>query len=188
MRRAAESGTRARMLETATTLLRRSGLAGAGINEIVRGSGAPKGSVYHHFPGGKDEIVAEALARHAEAVVAFIDGAVAGKRTPARRLVALFDAFAARVEAGDYLHTCPAGTVCLDLEAGMDDLRDAVAASFDAYRQAIARHFPRETPARTHAFAGVVLSAIEGAYVRSRAERSSAAFREAGAWLATLLP
>ncbi|HEX4885839.1 MAG TPA: TetR/AcrR family transcriptional regulator, partial [Casimicrobiaceae bacterium] len=66
------SGTRARLLAAAVMLLRRSGLAGAGINEIVRESGAPKGSVYHHFPQGKEQIVTEALALHGSAVTAFI--------------------------------------------------------------------------------------------------------------------
>jgi TetR/AcrR family transcriptional repressor of lmrAB and yxaGH operons len=181
------SDTRDRLLEAATTLLRRSGLAGAGINEIVRESGAPKGSVYHHFPEGKDEIVREALARHAQVVVAFIDAAVAGKRAPPAKLEALFEAFAVRVEQGGFRYTCPAGTVCLDLEAGMDGLRLAVADSFDAYVGAIARHFPLATSQRTVSFAGLALTAIEGAYVRSRAERSGASFREAGRWLATLL-
>jgi TetR/AcrR family transcriptional repressor of lmrAB and yxaGH operons len=181
------SDTRDRLLDAATTLLRRSGLSGAGINEIVRESGAPKGSVYHHFPDGKEQIATEALARHARAVVAFIDAAAAGKRSPPAKLEALFEAFAVRVEQGGFLHTCPAGTVCLDLEAGMEGLRLAVADSFEAYLGAIARHFPLETRQRTRSFAGLALTTIEGAYLRSRAERSGAPFREAGRWLATLL-
>jgi TetR/AcrR family transcriptional repressor of lmrAB and yxaGH operons len=184
---AEKEGTRDRLLDAATRLLRRSGLSGAGINEIVRESGAPKGSVYHHFPGGKEQIATEALARHARTVVAFIDAAVAGKRSPPAKLEALFEAFALRVEQGEFLHTCPAGTVCLDLEAGMDGLRLAVADSFEAYLGAIARHFPLATLQRTRSFAGLVLTAIEGAYLRCRAERSGAPFREAGKWLATLL-
>ena len=112
---------------------------------------------------------------------------MAGKRSPAAKVEALFRAFAERVEQGDFLHTCPAGTVCLDLEAGMEDLRLAVAASFDAYLLAIARHFPLGSASRTRSFAGLLLTAIEGAYLRCRAERSSAPFREAGAWLAKLV-
>ena len=49
----AVSTTRERMIDATITLLRRSGLSGAGINEIVRESGAPKGSLYHFFPDGK---------------------------------------------------------------------------------------------------------------------------------------
>ncbi len=181
------TGTRERLLDAATTLLRRSGLSGAGINEIVRASGAPKGSVYHHFPGGKAQIATEALARHAGAVAAFVERAVAGRRSPPQKLTALFEAFAGRVEQGGFVLSCPAGTVCLDLEPGMDDLRRAVADSFDAYALAIARHFPLSTPQRTRSFAGLVVTAIEGAYLRCRAEESGEPFREAGRWLATLL-
>ena len=181
------TGTRERLLDAATALLRRSGLSGAGINEIVRASGAPKGSVYHHFPGGKAQIATEALARHAGAVAAFVDRAVAGRRSPPQKLTALFEAFAGRVEQGGFVLSCPAGTVCLDLEPGMDDLRRAVADSFDAYALAIERHFPLSTPRRTRSFAGLVVTAIEGAYLRCRADRSGEPFREAGRWLAMLV-
>jgi TetR/AcrR family transcriptional regulator, lmrAB and yxaGH operons repressor len=54
-------GSRQRMIEAAIELMRGSGLSGAGINEIVRESAAPKGSVYHFFPNGKQQVVTEAL-------------------------------------------------------------------------------------------------------------------------------
>ncbi len=179
-------GTRDRLLETAIALLRRSGLSGAGINEIVRASGAPKGSVYYFFPGGKQQIAEEALGQYAHRVVAFIDAALAGKRAPGAKVKALFDAFAERVEHGEFRQSCPAGTVCLDLDTGIEGLRVAVASSFAQYRNAIARHFPSRNRKRTESFAGLLLTAIEGAYIRARADRSSNAFHEAGAWLAEL--
>ena len=70
---AAATGTREKLIEAAITLMRRSGLSGAGINEIVRESGAPKGSVYYFFPQGKQQIVKEGLKQYSERVVAFID-------------------------------------------------------------------------------------------------------------------
>ncbi len=180
------AGTRQRLIDAAITLLRGSGLAGAGINELVRASGAPKGSVYHFFPGGKHEIVEAALAQHAEAVVAFIDAAMAGERSLPRRIEALFDAFALRVEQGGFVLSCPAGAVCLDLGAGLEGLRAAVAGSFDRYVEAILRHVDLGSAQRSRSFAGLLLTAIEGAYLRCRAERSGAPFREAGKWLAAL--
>ncbi|HEX4883564.1 MAG TPA: TetR/AcrR family transcriptional regulator [Casimicrobiaceae bacterium] len=179
-------GTRARLLAAAVTLLRRSGLSGAGINEIVRESGAPKGSVYHYFPQGKQQIATEALALHGSAVTAFIDAAMAGGRSGPRKVEALFRAFAKRAEEGGFDATCPAGTVCLDLDAGLEALRRPVADAFDCYVDAIARHVDCGTPARTRSFASLLLTAIEGAYLRCRAERSSRAFHEAGRWLAPL--
>jgi TetR/AcrR family transcriptional repressor of lmrAB and yxaGH operons len=166
--------------------MRRSGLSGAGINEIVRESGAPKGSVYHYFPGGKGQIVEEGLARYTEAVVAFIDSALSTRRRPGDKVKALFEAYARRIEQGGFRHSCPAGTVCLDLDPGQEPLRLAVAGAFERYMEAIAAHFPFDARRRSRSFAGLVLTAIEGAYVRGRAERSGRPFREAGAWLARL--
>jgi hypothetical protein len=99
----------------------------------------------------------------------------------------LFDAFAERLEQGLFTHSCAAGTVCLDLDSEMDALRAVVATTLDAYRDAIAGHFEALGRRRARSFAGLLLSAIEGAYIRGRAERSGDAFREAGEWLAELV-
>ena len=179
-------GTRQKLLTAAVTLMRRTGLTGAGINEIVRESGAPKGSVYHFFPAGKQQIASEALRDYAGTVAEFIDASLRGKRSPAAKVKALFDAFADRVEQGNYESSCAAGTVCLDLDAVSEPLREAVAAALDRYVEAIAAHFDCGDVRQRRSFAGLLLSAIEGAYIRSRAQRSSKPFREAGAWLAAL--
>ena len=73
----ADLGSRARMIEATIGLMRGSGLSGAGINEIVRESGAPKGSVYHFFPNGKVQIVSEALESYSKEVFTFVDQALA---------------------------------------------------------------------------------------------------------------
>lgn len=179
--------SRQRLLETAVTLMRQTGLSGAGINEIVRNSGAPKGSVYHYFPGGKAQIVEEGLATYSKRVVAFINANLSSKRKPGEKVKALFNAFAERIEQGEFRHSCPAGTVCLDLDAQFENLRFAVTSAFDQYMMAIAAHFPFKSRARAKSFAGLVLTTIEGAYIRGRADRSSKPFREAGTWLAELV-
>ena len=183
---AAATGTREKLIEAAITLMRRSGWSGAGINEIVRESGAPKGSVYYFFPGGKRQIVEEGLTRYSARVVAFIDSALASKRKPGEKVAALFNAYAERIELGEFRHSCPVGTVCLDLDPSLEDLRFVAAAAFDEYLKAIEAHFPFKDRRRARSFAGLLLTAIEGAYVRGRADASSKPFREAGAWLAEL--
>jgi TetR/AcrR family transcriptional regulator, lmrAB and yxaGH operons repressor len=184
---AGTAGTREKLIEAAITLMRRSGLSGAGINEIVRESGAPKGSVYYFFPKGKRQIVEEGLARYSARVVAFIDSALSSKRKPGQKVKALFNAYAERIELGEFRHSCPVGTVCLDLDSSLEDLRYVAAAAFDEYLQAIEAHFPFKDRRRARSFAGLLLTAIEGAYVRGRADASSKPFREAGAWLAELV-
>jgi len=181
-----QTTTRARLLEAAITLMRQSGLSGAGINEIVRESGAPKGSVYHFFPGGKEQIVSEALGLHAGRVVTFMEETLARPRTAPTKLKVLFDAYAERLESNRFQLSCPSGTVCLDIDAEMEALRTCVAATFEQYVGAIARHVAVGSERENKEFAAFVLTAIQGAYIRGRAERSGKPFREAGAWLAAL--
>lgn len=179
--------SRQRMLEAAIDLLRGSGLSGAGINEIVRASAAPKGSVYHFFPGGKLQIAAEALALHAVQVETMIDETLAARHSNAERVRALFDAFARRVEAAGCRRSCPVGTVSLDLDDDAEPLRPVLIDALQAWGRAIERHVVLDDARRTRSYAGLLLSAIEGAYVRARAEGSGRAFREAGGWLAQLV-
>jgi AcrR family transcriptional regulator len=179
-----EHPSRARMIDAAIHLMRISGLSGAGINEIVRESGAPKGSVYHFFPAGKSQIVTEALAVYGDRVGAFIDSALAAGESPDQRVRALFAAFAERVEAGAFQSSCAAGALSLDLDVGHEELRATLVTTFSGWQAIIAGHFPELPAAQRDSFAGFVLTAIEGAYVRCRAEHSSRPFCDAGEWIA----
>lgn len=186
MKQADGAGSRQRMIEATIALLRASGLSGAGINEIVRESGAPKGSVYHFFPGGKLQICSEALQVYVQRVEEFIDAALGSRQAPAGKVKALFDAFARRVAEGDFRRSCAVGAVTLDLDADLETLRAVLAAAFSDWVAAIARHFDFADARRTRSFAGLVLTSIEGAYIRCRAEHSNRPFKEAGTWLAEL--
>src|ERR1700757_294097 len=110
------SDSRGRIIEAAILLMRRSGLSGAGINEIVAESRAPKGSIYYFFPQGKRQIVSEALAVYAKRGLAAWGQALSTAEEPGRKIHALFDAIAARIELGQYRASCAAGAVTLDLD------------------------------------------------------------------------
>ncbi|HTN50052.1 MAG TPA: TetR/AcrR family transcriptional regulator [Burkholderiaceae bacterium] len=179
--------SRQRMIEAAIRLLRGSGLSGAGINDVVRESAAPKGSVYHFFPAGKEQLVAEALTEYSRRVQEFIDTAMAGARSDRMRVRRLFEAMACRVEQGEFRRSCAFGTVCLDLEPGQDALRELIQHGFDAWATLIASRLDLGDAGRTRDFARLVLTAIEGAYIVARAERSGRAFRAAGRWLECLV-
>lgn len=183
---APRAGSRERMLEATIELLRGGGLSAAGINDIVRASAAPKGSVYHHFPGGKLQIAGEALEAYAERVRVFIGQALASRETAPDKVRALFDAFARRVAEGGFLSSCAVGTVSLDLDEATAPLRAVLADATARWQAEIASHFDLGSHARTQAFAGLLLTAIEGGYVRCRAEASARPLREAGEWLAAL--
>jgi len=175
------------MIEAAIDLLRAYGLKGAGINDVIQASGAPRGSLYHHFPDGKLQMAREALGVHGERVAAFMDEALASKRSGPQKVTALFEAYAQRVEDADFRRSCPFGCVALDLDDETEELREVVAQAFDAWRAQIASHFEEALGSRAAAeFAGLILTGMEGAYVRARAEHSGEAFRETGRWLSRL--
>jgi TetR/AcrR family transcriptional repressor of lmrAB and yxaGH operons len=179
--------TRDRFVDAAIDLLREGGYARAGINEIVASSGAPKGSLYHHFPGGKQQIVREALAAYGRAVSAYADDVLTRAGTPAERVRALFAVVARRLETSGFRRSCAAGAVALDLDADLESVREAVRAFFDAWVEQVAPQLPLGDRARQASFAGLLLTAIEGGYVRGRAEHSTRALLEAGEWLALLI-
>src|SRR3954452_25100868 len=158
--------TRLRMLDAGIELMRRSGLSGAGINDIVAASGAPKGSVYHFFPGGKQQVVGEALAIYATRVHALIEAAMAGARTPSGRVRALFAVFAKRFQSANYRQSCAAGAVSLDLVDEHEGIRGAIAAAFADWLDLLASGIGLAARKRSRSFAGLVLTALEGASVR----------------------
>jgi TetR/AcrR family transcriptional repressor of lmrAB and yxaGH operons len=186
MRDSTSLSSRDRMIEAAIDLMRAYGLSGAGINDVVQRSGAPRGSLYHHFPGGKLQMACEALGVHGARVQSFMEQALASEASGPAKVVALFEAFARRVEQAGFRRSCPFGCVALDLDDDTEPLREIVAHSFEDWKDGIASHFPALGPQASREFAGLLLTGIEGAYVRARAEHSGDGFREAGRWMARL--
>jgi TetR/AcrR family transcriptional repressor of lmrAB and yxaGH operons len=180
------SDSRSKIIEAAISLMRRSGLSGAGINEIVAASGAPKGSIYYYFPQGKQQIVSEALAVYAQRGLANWGQALSTAEAPGKKIHALFDSIAARTKLGRYAESCAAGTVTLDLDSELDVVRMAIAATFSQWMKLLSVHFPISDPEKRKSFAGLVLTAIQGAFIRARAERSTKPFQDAAAWLAEI--
>ena len=180
------TAAKARVLDATILLMRRGGLAGTGVNEIVAASGAPKGSVYHFFPDGKRQIAVEALARYAGRVHASMDEAMSCVDAPRAKVRALFALLERRLEEAEFGASCAVGAVTLDLDEALADVRPAAEAAFADWRALIASHFPIRDRKRRDAFAGLVLTAIQGGYVRGRAERSVDPFREAAHWLGDL--
>lgn len=177
---------RARVLASTIALLRESGLSGAAIANVLEASGAPRGSLYYYFPHGKQQIVAEALATYRTEVRERFTAALAVRGTPGARVRSLFRMMAGRVESGGYRRSCAVGGVALDLDQDSDALRPLLDAIFSDWEDAIASSLPAPRSARTRAFARLVLTGLQGAYVRCRAAASSRPMRETGEWLAPI--
>jgi TetR/AcrR family transcriptional repressor of lmrAB and yxaGH operons len=157
-------------------LLRRQGYAATGLNEIVALSGAPKGSLYFHFPGGKDELAALAMAHAGEELTVAIQAVLASSPTPAEGVGRLIDALGAGLEASGYADGCPIATVALESSAESELLRATAAGVFGAWTDALRERLLASgmDPGGAERRAMFALSAIEGALILARVRRDVA--------------
>jgi AcrR family transcriptional regulator len=181
------SDAKDRLVVAALDLLRQSGLSGAGINNVVDASGAPKGSVYHYFPGGKHDLVASALAE-AERQVAGSLGRIFGTSAPlATKVRDLFAATASALGSNGFTKSCPVGAVTLDLERESEKLRRVCGAIFDTWRDIVAEGLTEIPHAARREIAELVLATLEGAMILARARAAKDPLLCAGAGLADAL-
>lgn len=178
---------RDRMIDAAITGMRTSGLAGAGINQVVAASGAPKGSLYHYFPGGKLELAREALERFAARYQAELEAVLAGTAAPDQKIKRLFARMAKGLAQEEFRHGCAVAGVALDLDEDAAALAPVCAALLAGWVDTLAAGLAPLPAARAQALAGFIVTAFEGALVRARAARSTAPLLEAGELLAALI-
>ncbi len=188
-RRADGDRTRKRIAAAAARLFQTRGYAATGLNEIVKRSGAPKGSIYHHFPGGKRDI-AVAAARQAgaqfEATLAEIAETTGEAGAMLRRYC---EQLAGWMTLSGCRAGCPVAALALEVAPDDTEIARAVADVFARWRGVIARRIETDgaAPHQAEALASLAVNAVEGALLRARAERDPAALTETGAMLAALV-
>lgn len=165
---------RGRILQAAVRLFRQKGYAGTGLAEILGQSGAPRGSLYHYFPGGKEEIGAEAVRVAGEVVT----GTLVDLRERTEDGAGFVEAYGALlaqwVAASDYRDGCPIATTLLETTPASDRLVGAGTAVLEDWCGVIASAFARDglTPAEARDHAEFVVAAVEGALLLARVQRS----------------
>jgi AcrR family transcriptional regulator len=172
------------MLEAAEGLMREGGFKAAGIKQIAARGRAPIGSLYHHFPGGKTQLAIEALQLHGSKARTLIDAMFAGDQPLASRVRTLFRTAARQFDQSGCDRGCAIGAVTLDLASTDEALRRACNEAFSSWVEAIAHHLPWKRESTRRAFAEMVVTTVEGAFVVSRARKSGQPFLTAGEWLA----
>jgi AcrR family transcriptional regulator len=177
------STTKERIVNTSAELFRRQGYTGTGVKEIVAAANAPFGSIYHFFPGGKEQLGAEAIRSSGELYLQLF-ATIAMQAPDVLSAVREFFAGAAdTLEETDYADACPIATVALEVASTSEPLREASAEVFERWIDAATAYFisagiPR---ARARALAFAMLSLLEGAFVFCRALRSVEPLEVAGA-------
>ena len=179
---------RGAIVRAAATLFRRNGFAATGINEIAEVSGAPKGSLYHYFPDGKDQI-AEAAIRFAGAgLVATLEKLEQEHDSAASMIRAYCKLLAGWMAKSGFRDGCPISTTLLELAPQSEALRRRARGLRQLARRdragAGARRFGKAEAKR---LATLAVSAIEGSLILARVERSSAPIDDVAKSLASAL-
>jgi AcrR family transcriptional regulator len=181
------SGTRERIVEAGAELFRTQGYAATGVKQIVTVANAPFGSLYHFFPGGKEQLAADSI-RASGAIYELLipavfdpaDDVVAGTRN-------FFAGAAEHLRETDYAYACPIATVALEISSTSEPLREACADVFERWIAVGTERYATagvpEPKARELTIA--MLAALEGAFVLARALRSTEPLEIAGELAAT---
>jgi TetR/AcrR family transcriptional repressor of lmrAB and yxaGH operons len=182
------SPSKQRIEDAAAELLARDGYTGMGLKAISAGAALPYGAIYHHFPGGKEEIAVAAISGRGEALCGLLAALFADGVT-ARSVRKLFRFMADRLEASGWVDGCPIGTPTLDGSSQSDAVRaacdEALAKMVTAVADALVAGGARR-PAAT-ALATTIIATYEGATLLARAQRSGAPLRVTGDAMACLV-
>lgn len=176
-------------LAAAVKLFRQQGYHGTALNDILAAAGSPRGSLYFHFPGGKQEIGEAALALAGEAVRQAIAHVAETSESAEVFLKRVARGMAADLEKSNFTEGCPIATTALETAAQSDVLAAATRAAFRKWESEIARGLQRfgMKPDEADSTATAVLSQLEGALLLARTYRSLAPMQRAEQALVLLL-
>jgi TetR/AcrR family transcriptional repressor of lmrAB and yxaGH operons len=166
--------SKGKTLTAAVKLFRQQGYHGTALHDILAAGGAPRGSLYFHFPGGKEEIGAGALLLAGEAVRQAIVQAAEKSDNAESFLVRIVRAMASDLERSDYREGCPIATTALETAAQSEVLGAATRTAFQKWELEIKRGLFRFglTSGDADLVATMVLSQLEGALLLARTYRS----------------
>lgn len=176
--------TKERLLAATGELIRRQGYTGTGVKQILADARAPFGSLYHHFPGGKEELGAEAVRRSGRLYALIVAEAMAGDDPLADRVQAAFIGAGETMRESGWADACPIATVALEASSSSEPLREACAEVFEEWITGLSATFAAAGAPEPRALALEFLCALEGAFVFCRALRTTEALEIAGARVA----
>jgi AcrR family transcriptional regulator len=160
---------RERMVISTALLIRERGAHSTAISDVLEHSGAPRGSAYHYFPGGRTQLLCEAVDYAAEYTAAQVATAESGVAA----IDVIVEGFRTQLSASDYRAGCP--VVAVAVEADNQPVIDRAAAAFTRWADLIGQRLQRDgvDSARAEELAMLVMTAIEGAIVVARTTRAT---------------
>jgi TetR/AcrR family transcriptional regulator, lmrAB and yxaGH operons repressor len=167
--------TREHMIETTASLVHRQGFHGTSLNEILEQSGAPRGSLYYHFPGGKEELVLEATRQGVAMVTQLLKEALTGSPDLAEGVRAFVEAAAHMLRDSGYVFGCPVAPIVLDSPES-STLAEVCQEALEEWEQVLVNGLGSAGIEHGHAesLATVIVCCLEGGLILARARRDIA--------------
>jgi TetR/AcrR family transcriptional repressor of lmrAB and yxaGH operons len=177
------------IINAAVTLFRRQGYARTGLNDIVDVSGAPKGSLYHYFPLGKSSIAVAAVEEAGRRVATTIQALAKECRSTGELLRAHARLLAGWMRSSGFRNGCPITTVLLELAPRERAVAEAGRKAYAARVAILSDKLVADghSRARSDALAVLCTSAMQGALIQARVERSGRPIEVTAGELARLL-
>ena len=162
--------TRDRLLDATQELVEARGYFGTGLNQVIAAGDAPRGSLYFHFPGGKDQLVAESVRRAGRTIGDTMGGLADSTASAAEFVDQVLRQLGDRLEGSGWHKGCPVATVALETAAINDPLQEACSEVYASWEAALRAQLADRQVADD--LAVTILALIEGALLLARAHRS----------------
>ncbi|MEU6585090.1 TetR/AcrR family transcriptional regulator [Nocardia sp. NPDC046763] len=174
--------TRDRLVTAVAELMRVQGYSAITVKQITSASGAPMGSLYHHFPAGKSAIAAEALRVSGAAYIQLLPLLMDAHDDLREAVPAAFTAAAETIEQAGWMNMCPVGTVAGEVADSEPGIRDVAAEVINSWIDEGTGYFIRRglDAADARELLIAILGALEGAFILSRTLRSTEPILAAG--------
>jgi AcrR family transcriptional regulator len=180
------AGTKQRIVDATAEGFRRQGYTGTGLKQIASDADAAFGSLYHFFPGGKEELGAEVIRWSGRMYMQLFIDVVLTEPDVVTAVGRFFTDAAKDVEESDFADACPIATVALEVSSSSEPLRQACAEVFESWLTSATEYFAGAGIDRPEArrLAWQMLSLLEGAFIFSRAMRTTEPILVAGEFAA----
>ena len=175
--------TRDKLIDAMIDALQRKGLHGVGLSELLAGAAAPKGSLYHHFPGGKTELAVAAIERIGQRAEQAFATLFERQSEPLEALATWLDGALGQLQESAFERGCPLATVALESGPEDHEIRAALANAFVAIRQALQQQLQRHAYPQPQGLAALFVALYEGGLLQARVAGSSEPLKQAAATL-----
>ncbi len=181
------STSKERMLRTAAALFRTQGYHATGLNQVISEAKAPKGSLYFHFPGGKEQLAAQAITLSGtELDIAYAD-VLHDAPTPGEGVARVIELLGEQLAASEFTQGCPVATTALEAASSSEPIRQACDDAFLGWQRTLTAHLTAHGIPDAETLSTVVLAAIEGALLLARTRHDLVPLTAVAAHLRTTL-